>query len=179
MSSRSEGPFISGLFLLLFLSLAKGSCLCSILTASSNLGEPRLIPTSFLPPLYSLGSLGGLALVRSSGPCGPCPPGPMKSGGIFGAGGGGPPRCCMRPLINPPKPGFSLDIELAAACVNWLINSGFCLIMSSMPGIEDLNMVLVMCNIAALPPSINNNLISGAILAFCPYFSCNSPNTSS
>ena len=57
-------------------------------------------------------------------------------------GGGGPPIPIILD-INPPIPGFSLPIVLTAACVNCCINSGFCLIISSIPGIADLNIVFV------------------------------------
>ena len=51
----------------------------------------------------------------------------------------------------------ALDTEISviftAAFVNWLIKSGFCRIISSMPGIADLNMVFVMCII--IPDAAN------------------------
>ena len=77
------------------------------------------------------------------------------------------------------KPGFWLLIEFIAAEANCFINSGFCCIICSIPGNDVLNKVLLKWNINALPPNINNNLISGGTLALSLYFSCNSSNTSS
>jgi hypothetical protein len=55
-------------------------------------------------------------------------------------GGGGQPQNTL--FINPAKPGFPLfPIVFTAADVNCFINSGFCLIISSIPGIADLNKV--------------------------------------
>jgi AcrR family transcriptional regulator len=70
-------------------------------------------------------------------------------------------------------------IEFTAACVNFCMSSGFCFMMSSMPGMADLNMVLVMCSMIALPPSWNSSLSSGAILALDLYLSCSSEKMSS
>ncbi len=74
--------------------------------------------------------------------------GPFISGrlvsGLLGSGrfvSGGLENCWTNWLT----PGLVFSIVEAAARVNWFIRSGFCLMISSMPGIADLNMVLDMC----------------------------------
>ena len=85
----------------------------------------------------------------------------------------------MTLFMNPANPGLVALIEFTAACVNFCMSSGFCFMMSSMPGMADLNMVLVMCSMIALPPSWKSSFSSGASFALDRYFSWSSAKISS
>ena len=91
-------------------------------------------------------------------------PGRLIGGGTaFGPcvanGGGGPIPCDGLGSgfiifdIKPENPGEVCAIEFTAAFWKDLIRSGFCLKISSIPGIALLNIVFVICTIIALPPS--------------------------
>ena len=63
-----------------------------------------------------------------------------------GAGGGGGLSLLAPGIklpINPLNPGLVFCILFTAALVNCCIISGFCRIISSIPGIDDLNIVFV------------------------------------
>ena len=68
-------------------------------------------------------------------------------------GSGRAARGFAMPAMKLPKPGFDAPMEFTAACWNCCMSSGFCLMMSSIPGMADLNIVFVMCSITAPPPS--------------------------
>jgi len=178
----STGPFISGRLELF--------CEC---WGGSNPGTPRLFSRILIPSSNEVPWANAvppwanapLAIEISARPVFIDPllfPALFGGGGIpFGpwvaiGGGGGlePVGICGSPInppINPENPGLEPAIELTAADWNWRIRSGFCLKISSIPGIADLNIVLDIWTIIALPPSWNNNLSSGDRVALDLYFS--------
>ena len=108
----------------------------------------------------------------------------LMSDGPFMSGRFGADCDCEGPappieLMKLENPGLVDPMELTAAWVNFCMRSGFWRMMSSMPGIADLNMVLVMCSMIALPPSWKRSLSSGAILALDLYLSWSSAKMSS
>ena len=160
ISLISEGPFISGLIDFSADSFSPYAANCSWI----------LIPSSLRARIISGRFAGGA--VRSLW---------LRFVCVCAGGGGGLSLLApgIKLPINPLNPGLVFCILFTAALVNCCIISGFCRIISSIPGIDDLNIVFVIWTIIAEPPNWNNNFNSGAILALDLYFSCSSPKISS